>query len=113
MSDNSEFLIPSYAELEAADPHAFAIWNGPDAPTPVERVQLDRGVALSARFECFLAFFAVPAGVTPQQGVYRLLGPDQKHWDLLMTPVQPEPDGRHVLQVVIHREQPALTASGV
>lgn len=105
MSECNDHPMPTYAELEAADPHAFALWNGADARVPVERIQLHQGVAMSARYECFLVFFALPAGLVPVQGVYRVFGPQQQQWSLLMTPVQPEPDGRQVLQAVIHQER--------
>ena len=105
MSDAGQFLMPTFAELQAADRHAFALWLGPDQRVAIERVQLSQGVAMSARHECFLVFFALPAGLLPQQGVYRVIGPQQQEWLLLMTPVQPEPDGRHVLQAVLHRER--------
>lgn len=105
MSDSNDCPMPTYAELEAADQHAFALWNGPDARVPVERVHLSQGVAMSARHECYLVFFALPVGLVPVQGTYRVFGPQQQQWSLLMTPVQPEPDGRHVLQAVIHRER--------
>lgn len=113
MSDINEFLMPTFAELEAADAHAFALWNGEQAPTPIERVQLERGRAMSARHDCFQVFFAVPAGLSAEQGLYRVFGPDQQQWILMMTPVQPEPDGRQVLQAVIHREIEPLASAGV
>lgn len=47
---------------------------------------------------------ALPKGVELPSNVYRLFGPDGQHWVLLMTPVLPEPDGRHVLEAVIHRQ---------
>ncbi|MDD1017075.1 hypothetical protein [Pseudomonas rubra] len=50
----------------------------------------------------------MPADLLSQQGVYRVIGPEQQEWLLLMTPVQPEPDGRHVLQALLHREREPL-----
>ncbi|QBF26459.1 hypothetical protein EXN22_12430 [Pseudomonas tructae] len=105
MNVAAQFPMPTFAQLQAADPYAFALWLGADNRVAIERVQLTQGVAMSARHECFLVFFALPAGLLPQQGVYRVIGPEQQEWLLLMTPVQPEPDGRHVLQAVLHRER--------
>jgi len=46
------------------------------------------------------------------QAVFNLFGPGRTSpWVLLMTPVAPEPDGRHVLEAVIHSRREAVAAA--
>lgn len=110
MTEPCFFLMPTFAELQDADAGAFALSLDPQTRVPIERVRLDQGVAMSARHECFSVCFALPAGLSLDQAVYRVFGPAQQEWVMMMTPVMPEPDGRYVLQAVVHRECAAAPA---
>ncbi|MBK5007313.1 hypothetical protein IAE33_001682 [Pseudomonas sp. S60] len=105
MSDVIDYKMPSYAELEGAPAEGFALQVAPGQYVQVERVALRVGVAMNADYECYAAIFALPQGVVLPQAVFRLRGPavQAQEWVLLMTPTQPEPDGRHALEAVIHR----------
>lgn len=97
-------VIPSRADLADADPAGFVLQIAPEQGIRVTLVDVLEGVAMNDRFECYSLMIALPAGVALGQEVYRLFGPDGRHWELLMTPLLPDPDGRHILEAVIHRE---------
>ncbi|WP_336331678.1 DUF6916 family protein [Pseudomonas putida] len=96
--------IPSRADLADADPAGFVLQVAPEQGIRVTLVDVREGVAMNDRFECYSLMIALPRGVAMVQEVYRLFGPDGRHWDLLMTPLLPDPDGRHILEAVVHRE---------
>jgi hypothetical protein len=96
--------IPSRAELAKADPQGFILQIAPEQGIRVSLVGVREGVAMNERYDCYALMIALPIGAALPQAVYRLHGPDGQHWDLLMTPLLPDPDGRHILEALIHRE---------
>ncbi|MCE5984715.1 hypothetical protein ABE525_06960 [Pseudomonas wadenswilerensis] len=104
MSEQNLYLIPSRDELAQAPVQGFVLWLAADQALPLTLLQVLDGTPMSARYECYSAVFALPPAVRLPQAVYRLGGPAGQQWVLLMTPTLPEADGRHTLEVVIHRE---------
>ena len=78
---------------------------------PAAQVELkcvDQRVAMSEAHECFSLLFVLPAGVELPQALYTLRPDDGADaWELLMTPVRPEADGRRCLEAVFHRHKQA------
>ncbi|ANY86632.1 MULTISPECIES: DUF6916 family protein [Pseudomonas] len=70
----------------------------------VELVDVNEGIAMNARHECFDLVFALPSGCQLPQHTYDLHAPDGWHLPgLLMTPIGPAEDGeRQLLQAVFH-----------
>lgn len=58
---------------------------------------------MNSDYDGYSLLLALPEGVELPQAVFNLFGPARTQpWALLMAPVAPEPDGRHVLEAVIH-----------
>ncbi|MCU1723636.1 DUF6916 family protein [Pseudomonas sp. 5P_5.1_Bac1] len=111
MSQEPLFTMPSRAELETADPEGFILQFAPEQGLRVSLLEVREGVPMDARFECYSLMLALPVGVTLPSDVYRLFGPEGQQWLLLLTQVMPEPDGRNVLEGVIHREVGLATST--
>ncbi|WP_426809188.1 hypothetical protein ABOC32_24300 [Pseudomonas sp. WOUb67] len=110
MSD-LDFRIPTREDLASgAAGGGFTLQIAPDEHLPVELVDLRDGSALNTDYDCYLATFVLPHGVSLPQAVFRLTGPDAREWLLLLTPVLPEPDGRHALELVIHTRRESIAA---
>lgn len=99
--------MPSQDQLTQAQGSHFTLWIDAEQTLDVELLEVLPGVPMSARHECFSAFFGLPLGSALPQGSYRLAPFDEEGWLLLMTPGRPEADGRPVLQAVFHMEKPA------
>jgi len=109
MSDPISNAIPSLQELRDADPDGFVLQVGADQGLKVSLLDVREGVAMNRRYECYSLALALPLGVQLPQAVFNLYGPGREQpWALMMSPVLPEPDGRHVLEAVIHRDRPAV-----
>lgn len=104
MSHDEYQAMPSRAELEQADAHGFVLQIAPEQGIRVSLAGTFDEVAMNGRFECYSLLLALPEGVSLPSEVYRLFGPEGQQWLLLMTPVLPGADGRHLLEAVIHRE---------
>jgi hypothetical protein len=67
-----------------------------------ELVAAYEGTPMTARYCCYSAEFALPAGVfVPQSNCTLTIGDDT--WrDLLLTPIGPDEDGRQLMQMVLH-----------
>ena len=73
-----------------------------------ELKSVDQRVPMSEAHECFSLLFVLPSGVELPQALYTLRPADSADaWDLLMTPVRPEADGRRCLEAVFHRHKQA------
>lgn len=111
MSD-LDFRIPTREDLTSgAAAGGFTLQVGPEEHLPVELVDLSDGSSLNAGYDCYMATFALPQGVSLPQAVFRLTGPDARQWLLMLTPVMPEPDGRQALELVIHTRRETAAAN--
>ncbi|MBV6288312.1 MULTISPECIES: DUF6916 family protein [Pseudomonas] len=106
MSEPILAAIPSLQELRDADADGFVLQLTPEQGLRVSLLTVNEGVAMNDEHECYSLLLVLPHGVSLPQEVFNLFGPGrQQPWTLLMTPVAPEPDGRHVLEAVIHRRR--------
>ena len=106
MSDSIDNALPTLQELREADPEGFVLQVTPDQGLSVSLLSAREGVAMNARYECYSLALALPLGVQLPQAVLNLYGPGRTQpWVLMLSPVMPEPDGRHVLEAVIHRSR--------
>ncbi|PVZ39077.1 hypothetical protein [Pseudomonas sp. CC120222-01a] len=106
MSDPTIAAIPSLQELREADPEGFVLQLSPEQGLKVRLLSVREGVAMNQDYECYSLAVVLPLGVSLPQAVFNLFGPGRElPWTLMMTPVFPEPDGRHVLEAVIHRQR--------
>lgn len=104
MKPDNLSAMPSRAQLLGLDPEGFVLQVAPEQGIRVSLLEVRDGVPMNGRYECYSLMLALPKGVVLPSGLYRLFGPDGQQWVLLFTPVMPEPDGRGVLEAVIHRE---------
>lgn len=101
--------IPSRQELLDADPEGFVLQIAHDHGLQVSLLGVTDGIAMNQNYECYSLALALPHGVVLPQATFNLYGPGRAQpWSLLMSPVMPEPDGRHVLEAVIHRDRVAV-----
>ncbi|HDS1679053.1 TPA: hypothetical protein QEM39_000524 [Pseudomonas putida] len=107
MSREDIHTVPSQAELERADPQGFVLQVAPGQGIRVTLAGVYPEVAMNERYECYSFVLSLPEGVALPSQVYRLFGPEQQAWLLLLTPVMPGADGRPLLEAVIHREKAA------
>lgn len=109
MSEPVHDTIPSRQELLDADPEGFVLQLAHDYGLKVSLLDVKDGIPMSEKYECYSLVLALPHGVQLEQAVFSLFGPGRSHpWHLFMCPVQREPDGRHVLEAVIHRDRVAV-----
>ncbi|MFW3898425.1 hypothetical protein [Pseudomonas putida] len=109
MSQAVDDTIPSRQELLEADPEGFVLQIAHDQGLHVSLLGVTDGTAMSQDYECYSLAVALPHGVVLPQDTFNLFGPGRAQpWTLLMSPVRPEPDGRHVLEAVIHRNRVAV-----
>lgn len=103
MSEPTAFPIPTREDLQDADPEGFVLQVTPEQGLKVSLLQIREGLPMTPDYDCYSLLFALPVGVHLPQAVFNLFGPGRTQpWMLLMSPVKPEPDGRHVLEAVIH-----------
>jgi len=108
MNNTLDNTIPSLQELRDADPEGFVLQIAADQGLKVSVLDVREGVAMNRNYECYSLALALPLGVQLPQAVFNLYGPGREQpWVLMMSPVKPEPDGRHVLEAIIHRDRPA------
>lgn len=106
MSDHTLYPVPSLAELKAAGTQGFVLQVSPDQGLTVDVLGLSERVAMSRDYECYSLLLVLPLGVSLPQAVFNLFGPGRDQpWQLMMTPLLPEPDGRHVLEAVVHNKR--------
>lgn len=98
-------LMPSYQYFAQATGCSFFLQMGPDQALEIELQQAESRVPMSARYECFSLLFLLPAGHALPQALYRLSGPEGEAWELLLTPVRADGEGRACLEAVFHREK--------
>ncbi|MFB4391373.1 DUF6916 family protein [Pseudomonas sp. LS_1] len=101
------YVMPTQQALQDAMGSLFQLWIGEDQALDAQLLAVTDGVAMSPRYQCFSADFALPHGVVLPQAVFRLSPPGEEGWLLLMTPTLPDTDGRPVLQAVFHMDRPA------
>ena len=97
--------MPSYEYFAQATGRPFRLQVELEQIVDIELQQVDRRVPMNARYECFSLQFLLPQGLALPQALYRLSGPDGATWELLLTPVRPDADGRSCLEAVFHREK--------
>lgn len=96
---------PSHDYFARVQGRAFALQLDAERTLAIELQQVERRVPMNARYECFSLLFLLPAGNALPQALYRLSGPEGATWELLLTPVRPNADGRPCLEAVFHREK--------
>ncbi|WP_271103588.1 DUF6916 family protein [Pseudomonas tohonis] len=70
-------------------------------------VEAYEGVAMSARYRCYSAIFALPEGLQLPQHGYWLRSPEGEEWEVVLTPIGPDEEGeRHLLQALFHVKRP-------
>jgi hypothetical protein len=108
MNDILSNAIPTLQELRDADPEGFVLQIAADQGLKVSLLEVREGVAMNRNYQCYSLVLALPLGVKLPQAVFNLYGPGREQpWMLMMSPVMPEPDGRHVLEAIIHCDRPA------
>lgn len=114
MSDEIIYPIPSLKEIQEAGTQGFVLQVGPDQGLKVDVLAVIESVAMSRDYECYRLRLVLPQGVALPQAVFNLFGPGRDQpWQLLMTPLLPEPDGRHVLEAVVHYKCEAQASATV
>lgn len=98
-------LLPSYQYFAQATGRAFLLQTEPGQALEIELQHVESRVPMSARYECFALLFLLPAGHALPQALYRLSGPEGDAWELLLTPVRADGEGRACLEAVFHREK--------
>ncbi|MET1077872.1 MAG: hypothetical protein ABWY06_07610 [Pseudomonas sp.] len=98
-------VLPSYEYFLQARGRLFALLLGPEQALEVELHQVDQGVAMNARYECFSLLFLLPTGHALPQDQYRVRGQPGEEWDLMLTPVRSVVEQRPCLEAVFHREK--------
>lgn len=112
MTDSSVYAIPRREDLRDVDPDGFVLQISADRGLKVSLLAIREGVAMNRDYDSYSLLLALPEGVVLPQAVFNLFGPGRTQpWVLLMTPVAPEPDGRHVLEAVIHSRREAVAAA--
>ncbi|WP_156684165.1 hypothetical protein [Pseudomonas sp. Leaf127] len=102
MSNAVVYSVPRFAELKEAGTQGFVLQVAPGQGVRVGVLELREGVPMSRDYECYSLLLVLPLGVIPVQGVFNLFGPGRDQpWQLMMTPLMPEPDGRQVLEAVV------------
>lgn len=99
------YPMPTQEALQRATGTTFQLWIAPDQALDVELLEVLDGIAMTPRHQCFSAHFALPAGCTLPQALFRLAPPGEEGWLLLMTPGLPCSDGRWVLQASFHMDK--------
>ncbi|MES2821619.1 MAG: hypothetical protein V4812_21810 [Pseudomonadota bacterium] len=97
--------MPSYDYFARATGRPFRLLLDAEQTLEIELRQVEPRVPMNARYECFSLLFRLPQGLVLPQALYSLSGPDGDAWDLLLTPVAPDADGRACLEAVFHREK--------
>ncbi|MCQ4319488.1 hypothetical protein [Stutzerimonas stutzeri] len=106
MSDEIIYPIPSLKEIQEAGTQGFVLQVGPDQGLKVDVLGVREGIAMNRDYEGYSLLLVLPQGVALPQAVFNLFGPGREQpWQLLMTPLLPEADGRHVLEAVVHRKR--------
>ncbi len=114
MSHDIIYAVPSLAEMEGAGTHGFVLQISPDHGLPVDVLELSERVAMSRDYECYSLLLVLPLGAILPQAVFNLFGPGRdRPWQLMMTPLLPEPDGRHVLEAVVHYKRQVVDCATV
>lgn len=98
-------LMPSYQYFAQATGQHFVLQLGAEQALEIELQQVESRVPMNARYECFSLLFLLPAGYALPQALYRLSGPEGESWELLLTPVRADGEGRAYLEAVFHREK--------
>ncbi|HLD68801.1 MAG TPA: hypothetical protein VJA19_22515 [Pseudomonas sp.] len=98
-------LMPSYQYFTQTLGRSFLLQVEPGQALEIELQQVESRVPMSARFECFALLFLLPAGQALPQALYPLSGPEGDTWELLLTPVRADGEGRACLEAVFHREK--------
>lgn len=96
---------PTYDYFTQATGSPFRLQLDPEHSVDIELQLVEQRVPMNVRYECFSLLFRMPEGLALPQALYRLHGPDGGNWDLLLTPVRPDADGRPCLEAVFHREK--------
>ncbi|KAF0812131.1 hypothetical protein IGB42_03408 [Andreprevotia sp. IGB-42] len=103
--------IPSFTDLQQSlEQNWHLSWEG-HGGVDVQLVEVNEGVAMNRRFECYSAVFRQPAGLQLPQYTYLLHSPAKMQWPVMLTPIGPDEDGEHhLLQAVFHCRRPVEAA---
>jgi hypothetical protein len=95
--------IPSHERLQHDLGSTYLLGVGLwDTPVPATLVAVKQGVPMSERYCCYSALLALPMGLDLPQ-VSCPVTADGAAWPLLLlTPLGPGADGRHLMQMVFH-----------
>lgn len=100
--------LPSLDYFTGAAGRTFTLHLQPHPPVQAELKSVDRQIAMSNAHECFSLLFVLPSGIELPQALYTLRAAgNEDAWELLMTPVRLEADGRRCLEAVFHRRKDA------
>ena len=96
--------IPSLERLRADAAGTFHLADARGTRWPAELHSARPGVAMSPRYQCYSAQFALPDGVQLAQDLYDVQPPGSgESWNLLLVPIGPrEDDGRALMEAVFH-----------
>ena len=97
--------MPTYDYFLQASGCSFRLYLAPEHSLDVELQHVEQRVPMNTRYECFSLLFRMPEGLALPQALYQLHGPDGGNWELLLTPVRPDAEGRPCLEAVFHREK--------
>jgi hypothetical protein len=108
--------IPSFERLRSDVGSTYLLGAGLwDTPVPAELKSVKQGVPMDERHCCYSALLALPAGVDLPQ-VSCPVSAGGTSWPLLLlTPMRPDEDGRHLMQMVFHTlvsQAPSATPAG-
>ena len=102
--------LPSFDYFVAHQGSPFCLSLVGGQSVTLELREVSQRIAMSERYECFSLDFRLPPGLALGQGLYRVGGPCGNAWELLLTPLLPDRQGRHCLEAVFHREKPGAAA---
>ena len=103
--------LPSLEYFAAATGSTFTLDLQAQPAAHAELKSVDMRMAMNGAHECFSLLFVLPSGVELPQALYTVRPPGSADaWQLLMTPVRPEADGRRCLEAVFHRRKEAPDA---
>jgi hypothetical protein len=105
-------LVPSFAELERHLQRDWRLRWDEGQGLAITLLEVAEGAAMNARYHCYNAVFAQPAGVQLPQHGYRLCSPEGAEWHVMLTPIGPDEDGdRHLLQAIFHVKRDGTVAT--
>lgn len=97
--------MPDKATLAAMLNQPFQLRAPTGESITAELVRVSDGTAMSKRYVCYHAEFALPHGVILPQANYDVTSAaSDEVWPLLLAPIFPGDSDRHLLEAVFHVE---------